>query len=543
MTLPKNRKNAAPVASSSIQGSMAPSRPNSSQHPRAPGACGHTKSNGVACPVNGRSTFISGVVISVCALCSVVLGARKLQEQFWQHQDRNEYSLLLLRASSTRALSEVPTVTTATASILPVFPRLYSLSTDGNHSHDLTKLRDQESPDHPAMNDKGRVTDKLAVSNRSVDKESGKSIPTVATELAPKNVSLSLISRKAPPVVETDRVATIDSAPLALPKPDALKRKSQPAAALRKPRESPRPVNQSNFVKASDFIYRYDAEHWDSSPIVVEKYKLVFFTVPKVACTVWKQLLRRMEGFENWKLQDGVETFIPHNPATNGLKYLYNYSLSEASEIMTSPEWTRAIMVRDPKSRFLSAFLDKAVSNWGTHMRYHCCRTPQVEAQLAADKGLSPEQEQEENKCVNETQEMPGFLKKIRTCDDDHWRPQHDRMESKYWPYMTQVLHMENAEEDTKELLERLGVFYEFGARGVWNPDTDRAIFESQHVSEVGVHVTYSQFQHWKWYTPALEKIVEEFYASDYENPRLNFTKSCLTCIQESNSTRTASAE
>ena len=33
-----------------------------------------------------------------------------------------------------------------------------------------------------------------------------------------------------------------------------------------------------NLVKAGDFVY---SEGWDSSPIVVESHKLVFFTVPK----------------------------------------------------------------------------------------------------------------------------------------------------------------------------------------------------------------------------------------------------------------------
>jgi hypothetical protein len=51
-------------------------------------------------------------------------------------------------------------------------------------------------------------------------------------------------------------------------------------------------------VKKRDFIY--NAKIGNSSPIVIEKYKLIFFTIQKTGCTVWKQLSRRMMGLEDW---------------------------------------------------------------------------------------------------------------------------------------------------------------------------------------------------------------------------------------------------
>jgi hypothetical protein len=42
------------------------------------------------------------------------------------------------------------------------------------------------------------------------------------------------------------------------------------------------------------------------APIVVKKYKLLFFTIPEVGCTVWKQLFRRVAGYADWQIhQDG----------------------------------------------------------------------------------------------------------------------------------------------------------------------------------------------------------------------------------------------
>jgi Sulfotransferase family len=118
------------------------------------------------------------------------------------------------------------------------------------------------------------------------------------------------------------------------------------------------PTVDNLLVQQGDSIYVLP--DWDSAPIVMEQYKLVFFTIPKVGCTAWKQLFRRMMGYRDWK-NENVHAMQPWNPESNGLKYLYHYDRVTASTMMTSPEWTRAIVVRDPKERFLSAYLDKIV--------------------------------------------------------------------------------------------------------------------------------------------------------------------------------------
>ena len=64
-----------------------------------------------------------------------------------------------------------------------------------------------------------------------------------------------------------------------------------------------------------------------------------------------------MMGFKTWLLKDEI---LVHSPDANGLKYLYHYPPIEANEMLTSPNWTRAIFVRDPKDHVLSAYLNKA---------------------------------------------------------------------------------------------------------------------------------------------------------------------------------------
>jgi hypothetical protein len=128
-------------------------------------------------------------------------------------------------------------------------------------------------------------------------------------------------------------------------------------------------ITEGNILRQSDWIYSKNSG-WDVAPIVIPEYNLLFFTVPKTGTTIFKQLFRRMMGFENWLLKD--ENLV-HSPGENGLKYLYHYPPTEANEMLTSPNWTRAIFVRDPKNRILSAYLDKALHNHGDYVKRHCC--------------------------------------------------------------------------------------------------------------------------------------------------------------------------
>ena len=276
---------------------------------------------------------------------------------------------------------------------------------------------------------------------------------------------------------------------------------------------------QYDIVEENDYIYQERVnDSWDSAPIVIESHKIIFFTIPKVGCTVWKQLFRRMNGADDYMSQDEA-LYLPHNPSTNGLKYLYNYTKEEASIMMTSPEWTRAIMIRDPKKRFLSSYIDKAIENDSNHIRSRCC----IDDEPCVSKASSS---------------LTGFLSLTQTCKDDHWRPQNDRVDEKYWPYMDNILHLENAQNDAKELLQKVGAWDEYGSNG-WGTiitkkktgeTRNRSIFEGNQDS--GTHTRHSNDQVWKYYTPDSELSVETVYRDDYNNPLFHLTRGdCFTCV------------
>ena len=267
------------------------------------------------------------------------------------------------------------------------------------------------------------------------------------------------------------------------------------------PTAAPTPLDTSGYlVQRDDFIYQQLPG--ESAPIVIEEFKLIFFAQAKVACTTWKMLFRRMMGHDDWR---SVTQGLPHVPSKNGLRYLYNYNLTYANHIMTSSDWTRAMFVRDPKERFLSAYLDKAVEDYlfldtcCNHKREVYCNSMQAPS-------------------------LPEFLTAIRDCNDSHWDPQMTRMEAKYWPYINFVGHMHTAQQDAKALLQRLHVWEHFGLTG-WGESKLLPIFANEEDGSGGrSHATDAKSKVKEYLYPALEAQVEEFYEQDYESPWFNLS-------------------
>ena len=265
-------------------------------------------------------------------------------------------------------------------------------------------------------------------------------------------------------------------------------------------------------VQQGDDIYT--SGPWDASPVVLEEFKLVFFTTAKVGCTVWKMLFRRMMGLPNWKAVNTADN-LPWNPVRNGLKYLYNYNRTYASFLMTDPEWTRAIIVRDPKERLLSAYLDKG-KNF-PYIKRRCCRSSG-------------------NCTAQASQSLQGFFELIQTCNDSHWSPQYLRMEAKYWPYINFVGHMDTVAEDSETLLKRIGAWERFGKTG-WGKNGNSSAFGTTAGDSSGrKHATNAKDKLLTYFTtPEFERQVEQHYRGDYQNPIMNITKTVIHSSNNSN--------
>ena len=267
---------------------------------------------------------------------------------------------------------------------------------------------------------------------------------------------------------------------------------------------------------------------WDEAPIVIESHKVLLFTIPKNGCTVWKQLARRMYGYQRWQAHD---EYVPHHPASNGLNYLYHYPPADAERMLTDPSWTRAIFLRNPKERLLSAYLDKAVKENGKYIRAHCCHDPNGNMSLhmllqchVSNEKLARQRNEKNNNNEEPLISFVDFLTKlVPQCSDPHWRPQAQRVPEKYWPYMNFVGHMDRIEQDARALLERVGAWQAYGATGWGEGDSDAdkkgnndgAIFAG---ATTVAHATNAHQQVSAYYTSsALIRLAEQLHSQDYE--------------------------
>jgi hypothetical protein len=165
-----------------------------------------------------------------------------------------------------------------------------------------------------------------------------------------------------------------------------------------------------------------------------------------------------MSGAGDWRAQT---IDLPHNPATNGLTYLSDLNVSRANQLVNDPSWTKALFVRDPCKRFVSAYYDKIVK----HPYYH--------------------------KRLKLT--FPEFVTKVEGgFKDIHWMPQCDVIDCYKWlPEMDFVGRVENAHADAKRLLQRIGAWDDHGATG-WGATGNQTIFgtvrDEDHVSGAKNH-------------------------------------------------------
>jgi len=241
-----------------------------------------------------------------------------------------------------------------------------------------------------------------------------------------------------------------------------------------------------------------------ASPIVLEDFGLIFFSVQKIGGTVWKQLFRRMIGKEDWRTG---KTWGHHT----GLVYLADLNIKKATALMNSPRYVRAVFARDPKQKFLSAFLDKAIRS---EYFYRKC--------LKACRRNAKAEE-----CLNMSRSFEFFVKTTRkSCKDTHWSPQSINIERKYLHTLNFVGHLDTAKEDAEFLLKHIGVWEKFGKSG-WGKFGNESIFESlsyvKHKTS-SLHEASSERLK-KYYTPKIEKEIDARFAEDYKRKIYNLRK------------------
>jgi hypothetical protein len=266
----------------------------------------------------------------------------------------------------------------------------------------------------------------------------------------------------------------------------------------------------------TDFIY--DVNKY-AAPFVNEEYKVIFFDVAKAGSSEWTRFFARLQGNPAW-----CGLYI-HDHKVNQIKKLYDYSRDKAHAMMTDPSWTKAIFVRNPKTRLLSAFLDKAVRNSKkVFIPKYCNDYHSYGGDLQY--------------CKDHHKEFDFFIHNITTVtwENIHWRPIYTRVDDKWWPYMTYIANMENLSDDAERFLRSLkseidgvSAWDRVGKSG-WG-DNEKHYCETTPNSTNAflavkgkIHNEDAENYLREYYTPELEKEVEKQYWMDYSNPYFKFT-------------------
>jgi hypothetical protein len=251
-----------------------------------------------------------------------------------------------------------------------------------------------------------------------------------------------------------------------------------------------------------------------------------------------------MMGIDDWLTGD------LHNPRRNGLEYFGKYPKQRQKEMLLDPTWTRAIFVRDPLERTLSAYMDKGLQGsghepWvgGAHVKRECCNLGRM--------GAKPKFEGIDIKACHSAPLKPysndltvanfpfeHFIRDFMTaCPDHHWMPQHKRLSApSNYRFINFVGNFETKMEDTHRLLKQIGAFDEFGSSG-WGTETVQetdettgqtvdktkslAVFEKNHAGHQTGSTQYMDL----YYSDSLRRLVYEYYKRDYELELYNLTK------------------
>jgi Sulfotransferase family len=279
-----------------------------------------------------------------------------------------------------------------------------------------------------------------------------------------------------------------------------------------------------------DPMFLQNQTGYGTDPIVLASHKLLFFDVPKIGSTEWKKLFRRMMGLSDWYEKE------PHNPKTNGLQFLRDYSDEEKEDMMSSPLWTRAIFVRDPMERLLSAFLNKGFNG---HIYYKCCGrgenllfptehmssnpTWKKQCEILFEKGRKVH-----NDMTPEDFPFENFVEAFMTqCGDPHWKPQSKRIHQQNWAFINFVGEFEHLADDAQCLLEKIGAWEEFGASG-WGPDRTSAFLQKNNADHAtGTSSKKKDLSAFFTSRETWEKVME-YLDQDYDFPFFNFTRPTL---------------
>ncbi|CAC5364354.1 CHST9 [Mytilus coruscus] len=206
---------------------------------------------------------------------------------------------------------------------------------------------------------------------------------------------------------------------------------------------------------------------FENSPIVLKRYKLIFFWNEKSGCTYWKSMFHFIQGLKNEDVH-----------SSHLLSYLAQFDDKEVTEMMFDNSWTKAVFVREPRERILSCYLDKGFEK--AFMKHYFKRTPKS---------------------------FLDFLKLIKQFKGSHWEPQVKIPRFLYKNMM--IGKMSDIFTFTEQLLTKIGAWNE--AVNVW--------MNSEKIKKrARPHATNAKDKLFQYYNDTkIQDLIFEMYADDYD--------------------------
>ncbi|MGB0178073.1 MAG: sulfotransferase family 2 domain-containing protein [Owenweeksia sp.] len=185
--------------------------------------------------------------------------------------------------------------------------------------------------------------------------------------------------------------------------------------------------------------------YWGRVPVIDFNNKRILFYSPKAGCSTAIKWFLRGAGLLNEAMEHNPEWVHSYISEVYRARYDVNKQLPR---VLTDPTYVRIKVVRNPFSRFASAY-------------YHAIRYRKV----FFPGGL------------NEDFNMVGFLELLQKQEkrllNPHFAPQYSLWEEMYPGLMDEVLHLEDLDHEIEEMNKRHG----------WHNPLDREVTVLQHAA------------------------------------------------------------
>mmetsp|Transcript_5215 Transcript_5215/g.10515 ORF Transcript_5215/g.10515 Transcript_5215/m.10515 type:complete len:577 (-) Transcript_5215:113-1843(-) len=268
--------------------------------------------------------------------------------------------------------------------------------------------------------------------------------------------------------------------------------------------------------------------------------KLAICGIYKVGSTQWLQFLRFVLGAKDYQSN-------PHSKPDVKIMSFDKLRRDLQIKILNDPEWKFATFLRDPAERLLSTYLDRVAGKdeiqTGWFRKSYNLRKrpsfPEFVEYISRNRTHCP---------FRQGSPTTDRLFGVDWCADPHWRPQTFNCGlSEFLPRFSYIGSLDKAETQSRELLEEVGLWDDFGKYYHWNVNKsenkgfecslfppelkvgDTLIgFQQRPQAKNGSrgdsasdtaygHSTSAQSKLVKYYTPKLMETVKRLYSHDFE--------------------------